>query len=80
MAAVRRRLKFLQKKHIFNLFGSKNHRIFASKSTSMTQNRVNLHDICLIYPSGVFGFGLGLFGAPIGANRIFTQWRALFEL
>ena len=46
----------------------------------MTQNRLKLHDICLIYPSGVFCFVLDLLGAPRCANRLFPQWRALFEL
>ena len=46
----------------------------------MTQKQVDLYDIYVIYPSGVFGGVLDLSGAPGGANGPFPQCRALFEL
>ena len=54
--------------------------LITSKCTWTTPKRANLHDISVIYPSGVFSCVLDLSGARRGVSCLFSQWRALFEL
>ena len=42
-----------------------NRPILASKSAWMNPKQVNMHDICVTYPSGVFGSVLGRQGDSV---------------
>ena len=59
------RLKDDVKRTIWGSNMRQNRPILASKSPWMTPKQVNMHDICVTYPSGVFGSVLGRQGDSV---------------